>query len=686
MLADIPTASFADSRRCLACIRSLRSQSEGTLTGLLVRVLGSGVERRAEGAGVLAGARAVQLGGTSSGVRVTEESSLSSMAVYACVRVLAETVASLPLIVYERLGNGGRRRAQEHPLYELLHTTPNEEMTSFEFRETAMGHVTLWGNSYSQIQWSNGGRPMALWPLRPDQVTLSRTNKRLTYVVKEEGKEAKTLRREEVLHIRGLGGNGLTGYSPIRLARESIGLGLAAQEYGARFFGNDATPAGVLMHPGVLEEDGQRNLQESWEERHQGPGNSHRLAILEEGLRYERIGIPPEDAQFLETRKFQRTEIASIFRVPPHLIMDLERSTNNNIEHQGIEFSTHTIRPWVVRFEQAIMRALFSPAERRKFFVEFLLDGLLRGDMQSRSAAYANAITNGYMSRNEVRERENLNPFDGGDQFLIPLNMTTQESMDALVEQPVRSQSPQREARSHRSAGERRRLAERHRPLYRDALGRVLRREANDVGAAARRLLERRGRGDFEQWLEEFYQEHQGFVIEQMRPAAEAYSGGIAQEAGEEIDEAEPDNEVMSRWVEAYVASFAARLAAQQMDRVRTALEQEEPAAALDVELGRWRDTRPDDVAGEEIVRLGNAVAVFVYSYFGVAYLRWVNSGRDTCPYCRALNGKVVGIREGFLGAGTSFQPDGATSPLVVTRRVGHPPAHKGCDCLIVAA
>jgi HK97 family phage portal protein len=626
-------------------------------------------------------------------VAVTEENSLASAAVYACVRVLAETLASLPLMVYERLPDGGRRRAPEHPLYELLHMAPNPEMTTFELRETLMGHLSLWGNGYAQVQWNNGGRVMALWPLRPDQVTVTRRGGRLVYLVKAPGQAAVELAAEEVLHVRGMGGNGLTGYSPIRMAREAIGLGLAAQEYGARFFANDATPGGLLMHPGVLGEDGTRNVQESWEERHQGLGNSHRVTVLEEGMTYQMIGIPPEDAQFLETRKYQRSEIASIFRVPPHLIQDLERATFSNIEHQSIAFSIHTIRPWVVRWEQALMRVLLSPAERRRYFVAFVIDGLLRGDLTSRSAAYAVAIGNGWMSRNEVRSLENLNPFEGGDEFLLPLNMAVQGEMPpqeggaggapAGLPEP---RSAVAETRGRRSAGERRRLADRHRPLYRETVARVLRREANDVGAAARRLLEKRGRGEFEQWLEEFYREHQAFVLEQVRPVAETYAGGVAREAGDEIEEGEPAEDVLSRWVEAYVAAFAARLAAQQQDRVRQALAAEDPAAALEDELSTWRETRADDVAAEEVVRLGNAVAVFVYGFFGVAYLRWVSSGKETCPYCRALNGKVVGIRESFLGAGDEFQPEGAARPLLVSRRVGHPPAHKGCDCLIVAA
>lgn len=653
--------------------------------GVLVRLLRpGGGERRS--VSVVSGWRGSALAGTASGVAVTPEGSLASAAVFACVRVLAESIASLPLLVYERVGRG-KERAPGHPLYSLLHDAPNPEITSFEWRETLVGYVALWGNGHSQIEWLNGGRPGALWPLRPDRVSMKREGGRLVYLYEGEGGRQRLV-GEDVLHVRGLGGNGLEGYSPIRLAREAIGLGMAAQEYGARFFSNDATPGGLLMHPGVLGDEAHLNLQKSWDARHQGVGRSHRVTILEEGMSYQQVGIPPQDAQFLETRKYQRAEIASIFRVPPHLIGDLERATFSNIEHQSIEFVTHTIRPWLVRIEQGLSRALLSPAERQRYSIEFLIDGLLRGDTVSRNQAYAIAVQNGWMNRNEVRERENLNAFEGGDEFLLPLNMAQQgEEGSRSVGQYSVGQLEERGRREpDRSpgAGERGRLAGRYRRLYGQALGRVLRREAADVGAAARRLLGKRGRVEFDAWLEEFYREHQGFVIEQVGPVAEAYAGDVARAAEEEIGEGEPDGEAVGRWLRAYLAGFAARLAARQMGRVREALEGEDPEAALEEELTRWRETRADDVAGEEVTRLGNAVAVFVFMLGGVGYLRWVARG-ETCPYCRALDGRVVGIRDAFLNPG-EFLPEGAAAALLVTRKVGHPPAHRGCDCLVVAA
>lgn len=355
------------------------------------------------------------------GKSVSPSTAMQASAVYACVRVLAETIASLPLNVY-RITKDGKEKAYDHPLYYVLHDRANEEMTSFTFRETMMTHLLLWGNAYAEIEYDQMGNVKGLWPLMPDSTTVERNEKNeLQYrVVLPDGAGA-ILPKERVLHITGLGFNGITGLSPIAMAREAIGLSLAAEEFGARFFGNGAKPGGVLEHPGKLSKEALEKLRTSWNQMHQGLSNQHRIAILEEGMTYKQIGIPPEDAQFLQTRKFQIEEIARIFRVPLHLIQNLEHATFSNIEHQSIDFVVHTIRPWIVRWEQAINWKLFGSST--KFFAEFNVDGLLRGDIKSRYEAYAIARQWGFMSVNEIRALENLNSIPNGDIYLQPLNM-----------------------------------------------------------------------------------------------------------------------------------------------------------------------------------------------------------------------------------------------------------------------
>lgn len=363
-------------------------------------------------------------GTSSSGKAVNEKTALQTTAVYACVRILAETIASLPFHTYRYTING-KEKAIEHPIYYLLHSEPNPEMTSFVFRETLMSHLLLWGNAYAQIIRDGRGRVLGLYPLLPNKVIVNRNQHgELVYQYEKEG-QTYFLRSYEVLHIPGLGFDGIIGYSPIAMAKNAVGMAIATEEYGAKFFANGANPGGVLEHPGVVKDPAR--IRESWNAVYQGSSNAHRVAVLEEGMKFQSIGIPPEQAQFLETRKFQINEIARIFRIPPHMIGDLEKSSFSNIEQQSLEFVMYTLDPWVVRWEQAIQRALFTENEKRQYFVKFNVDGLLRGDYQSRMNGYAVGRQNGWLSANDIRELENLNriPEDlGGDLYLINGNMT----------------------------------------------------------------------------------------------------------------------------------------------------------------------------------------------------------------------------------------------------------------------
>jgi HK97 family phage portal protein len=298
-------------------------------------------------------------------------------------------------------------------------------MTSFVFRETLMSHLLLWGNAYAQIIRDGRGRVLGLYPLLPSKMLVNRTDQGILYYQYEKDGRIYFLPDTDVLHIPGLGFDGLVGYSPIAMAKNAIGMAIATEEYGAKFFANGASPGGVLEHPGVVKDPGK--IRESWNAVYQGSGNAHRVAVLEEGMKFQPIGIPPEQAQFLETRKYQLNEIARIFRIPPHMIGDLEKSSFSNIEQQSLEFVMYTLDPWVIRWEQAISRALFSDSEKRQYFVKFNVDGLLRGDYQSRMNGYAVGRQNGWLSANDIRELENLNripPELGGDMYLINGNMT----------------------------------------------------------------------------------------------------------------------------------------------------------------------------------------------------------------------------------------------------------------------
>ena len=390
-------------------------------------------------------------GRTTSGKPVNERTAMQTTAVYACVRILAEAVASLPLHVYEYQDDGGKKLVHDHPLYYLLHDEPNPEMTSFVFRETLMSHLLIWGNAYAQIIRDGAGRVLGLYPLLPDKMEVQRDDKgNIYYVYSRNSDENPTfkeygnikLKAEDVLHIPGLGFDGLIGYSPIAMAKNAVGMTLACEEYGASFFANGANPGGVLEHPGVLKDPSK--VRESWNSVYRGVSNAHKIAVLEEGMKYQQIGIPPEEAQFLETRKFQINEIARLYRIPPHMVGDLDKSSFSNIEQQSLEFVKYTLDPWVIRWEQSLQRSLLLPGEKGQYFIKLNVDGLLRGDYQSRMNGYAVGRQNGWFSANDIREMENMNPIpdeEGGNLYLINGAMTKLADAGAFVKTDTGQQS-----------------------------------------------------------------------------------------------------------------------------------------------------------------------------------------------------------------------------------------------------
>ena len=390
-------------------------------------------------------------GRTTSGKPVNERTAMQTTAVYACVRILAEAVASLPLHVYEYQDDGGKKLVHDHPLYYLLHDEPNPEMTSFVFRETLMSHLLIWGNAYAQIIRDGAGRVLGLYPLLPDKMEVQRDDRGNIYYVYSRNSDENPmfkeygnikLKAEDVLHIPGLGFDGLIGYSPIAMAKNAVGMTLACEEYGASFFANGANPGGVLEHPGVLKDPSK--VRESWNSVYRGVNNAHKIAVLEEGMKYQQIGIPPEEAQFLETRKFQINEIARLYRIPPHMVGDLDKSSFSNIEQQSLEFVKYTLDPWVIRWEQSLQRSLLLPSEKGKYFIKLNVDGLLRGDYQSRMNGYAVGRQNGWFSANDIREMENMNPIpdeEGGNLYLINGAMTKLADAGAFAKTDTGQQS-----------------------------------------------------------------------------------------------------------------------------------------------------------------------------------------------------------------------------------------------------
>lgn len=448
---------------------------------------------------------------TNSGVNVNPETAMRVTGALACIRIIADTEASLPFFTYHRLERG-KEKAPDHYLYPILHDEANPEMSAFTFRRTMTAHTASRGNGLAEIEFDGAGRVKYLWPLNPDKVRLIRDprSKKLFYMVtlpESEGGYEKPLAADHVLHIKWLSQNGLWAMSPVQIAAETFGISLAAQEFMARFFSNDASPRGALETPNALSDKAYERLKEDFDERHGGLEKSHRYAILEEGLKFNPISLSPQEIMLLDLMNFGIEDVGRIWGISSDMLNLADKAaTYASVEQFGIRFTTHTVRPWTVNWDQECNRSLLTKTERKEYFTEHNLDGLLRGDYATRTAGYNSGITTGWMTRNEAREMENMNPLPGLDEPLVQLNMSTAQQRAVML------------------------------PIYRDVFQRITRREQHDMESAEKRF--KSDVSDFVTWRHSFYgNDHRKFVALQLAPALKAHAA-LRQETliGTEID------------------------------------------------------------------------------------------------------------------------------------------------------
>jgi len=431
-------------------------------------------------------------GAASSGVMVSPAAALQSSAVWGCVRLIAESVAMLPLIVYRRLSDGGKQRASGHPLYDILHDSPNDTQTAFTFKRTIMTHALLWGRGYAQIVPGPRGPVDQLRLVHPDAVRVEMLpGGRVRYQVRGEDGHEQPINDEDMFVLPGLSLDGVTGLSLVQYARESVGLALAAEQYSARFYSQDATPGGILKHPRTLTPEVADRIRDSWQQAHAGLHNAHQVAVLEEGMEYQSIGINNQDAQLVEQLDWSVADIARFFNVPLHMIQAMTKSTSwgSGMEEMNAEFVVFTLMPWLSNFENMAQKKLV--AAPRTYFVEFLVDALVRGKLLDRYQAYNIGRNGGWLSINDVRRLENMNPVPGGDQYMQPLNM--QE-----IEAPAMGM----------------RMGH-YQLLLREAALRVVRKEIAAMGKASRRSA-----GDAALWaaaVDEFYDGHVETVMQTLQ-------------------------------------------------------------------------------------------------------------------------------------------------------------------------
>ena len=631
------------------------------------------------------------------GRSVTLHESMTLSSVYSAIRLLSWSTAMLPLITYRREGSG-KARAVDEPIYGLLKDQANPEMTAFEFRSTLMAHVVATGNAYAEIEWSESGVPVALWPLNPARMVVKREAGgalRYRYTLPDGGEAS--LPSWRVHHVRGLASDGVVGYSPVKLAMQAIGLGLATEEFGARFFGNGARPGIVLKYPGELSDEAQARIVKSWNAESGGLGNSHRVKILEDGLDLQTVGVPPEEAQFLDTRKFQVTEVARWFNVPPHMIADMSGATFSNIEEQGVEFVTYSLGPWLVNVEQALTRDLLTDEQRKSLFVEHLVDGLMRGKTSERYASYSSALQAGWMSPNEVRAMENLNPFEGGDTYLTPLNMVPAGEEQSQRQDQEQSQGFKKKITRSKSsiAAQRRRTIEAYLPVYEDVAERMVRREVQDIERALDKFTRRRTVTEFVVWLDEYYDDFKSVLVKAFAPVMLSLSGVISASVAEELGDVEQVGEDdLSTFMDEYLDDFASGQTASGRKQIRGLLEEEPPEDEPDKQafvvekvknrLQDWSLKKARKIATKQVFRAGNGLALTSYVTKGVRKISWRTSG-DACPFCAKLDGKVIDAKEFFIKSGESLTGGQDDTPMLMRSNVRHGPIHSGCDCTVLA-
>lgn len=631
------------------------------------------------------------------GVAVSEYNALSYLEVFKCVDLISRTLAFVPTITYRKLDRG-KERATNHPNYRLLRHQVNPRMTAFRFKQTITGHLLTWGNGYSQIIRARDGRVAELYILRPDRMKITGSAVKPVYEYRpinpQVGREVIKFKPDEILHIPGFGFDGIKGYSLITLARQSIGMGLALEEHGARYFSNDSRPGGVLKSPRKVSDNVRKNVISSWENAHRGIENKHKVALLEDGIEWQRIGIPPEDSQFLETRQFQAEDIDGFYHVPPHMVGHTEKSTSygTGIEHQTLHFLQFTMEPWFALFESEYLLHLFAPEEREVYFAEFLQEALLRADSKARAEFYKSLWGIGSLSADQILEKENMNPLPpgrGGDLHFVPLNMIPLDqaaSWNQPSEEGNNSRRALREQRSLTMADNRRKVVERIKPRIEEAAGVVVRSEVREVKKAVERFLNQRDIPRFQSWLFDFYVEHRAFIRDAMAPSLLLLAEEVRKMAAEEIVADGAMTQDFEDFANGYVDVYVVRHAGSSRGQLGKLLNEatEEDAAKLVLDrLESWGDKRAGQIASREAVEGEGAFTQATWVENGIQEKEWRARGDKNCPYCTSLNGKRVNITQPFVAEG-DFQPEGAEKPLRIRGLKKHPPIHRGCDCQIL--
>lgn len=652
---------------------------------------------------------------THSGVKVDEESSLKYLTVFSCVSLVAGDLARLPLIVFQKNKDGSRARVTDHPLYDILHTSPNEEITSFNWREACQSHLMLWGNTYNEIKRAPySGDIISLTPItNPGGVIVKRGNRGIFYEWYEDGEKI-TKYRKNILHIPGFGFNGLTGISMISLAKEAIGLGLAAEQFGSTYFANGSHPSGIVTLPleARMEEKEEKDYIDAMNKNYAGLGKHHQMMLFSNGEKYEQITIPLNDAQFLESRSFQKEEICGMFHVPPHKIAKHGNNSNyNNLEQENQNYLDACLTHWSTRWEQALSQQLLRQDERRKgIYIEFMMSGFLKGDMKARSEFYKTLFNMGY-PLNRILEKENENPVEGGEEGFIPLNMIHLNRADDVLKigdeppQDEENEDPEEGKRAvklidnfnpdknggiakgrsgklysqeNRSITARDRVAGQYYPIIERAIEDVI---AIEISGISKIIND----GDLKEGINLFYDEFPLIVVNRLTPVLSSFAIAIKDEAAFDMG-VEPDSIDIDRFISDYIKGYGTRHSRESRNQLVKLLSDGEARgyeirnSSIIDRLDEWRALRPGKVAKNEIVRSSSAVFQTTVHSVGRSIV-WRIRGK-TCPFCKSLAGKRVSIGGVFLKKSETIEIEGK-DPFISKGIKRHPPLHRGCDCYL---
>ena len=624
-----------------------------------------------------------------SGVTVNEITSLKLSAVFAAVNIYAGVFASVPKKIMRRLPGGGSEVAYDHPMYDRLHTKPNDtDMSAWNWIFSQVAHKFIWGQWLTWVKF-HSYRHRELIPLLPDRTHLDSYNKN-RYVTITDGRH-EYIPASQVMHIPHFSLNGVTGKGVIHYARESLGISTALDQFAASYFGSGTHAGGIMQMQGNVDTEEKKRLQVDFNEKYSGLGKSHKV-IFVTNAEYKPDNADPEKSQALESRQFSVEEVARWMNLPPHILRDLSRATFSNIEHQGIELVVYSFYPFASQIENAMNIAFFDEEERREYYVNFELKGLLRGDIKARTEFYTAMVDRGIFNSDDVLRLEDMNPQPNGlgSVYLVPLNMLNKEYV--IKPQSLRIEGEKksgefpilRSAYFKRSAALRRKLTIAYLPKFQEYGEDIVAAEVKAIREAIADSFNTKTEADFTAWLDTFYPDFAEEIRKRAAPLLSSYATSILpvaqEEVGSEFDVSANYQTFGREYLDAFIIRHVDSSAGQLKELVQKARdEQIDPAELLEERLAEWEEKRGEKIAGRESVRGENAFSRSAFAFLGVKKLRSI-AYRDTCPYCSNLDGKVIGIEEVFLPAG-DFQPDGAERPLTVSSARKHPPYHDGCDC-----